>query len=164
MFGSSTMPPPLPRWPWRLVPPPWWPPGLMAPELPLKAMWNALARAPRFFETLAFMHDAEALWRFCEPHHPTILTGLPLGSWAPKQKKRWVARMLGAHVPVVTCMSRDKPRWSGPGRVLVDDRASARQGWEAKGGRFVHHRDAARSIAALQALGFRHPETAPAPR
>ena len=39
-----------------------------------------------------------------------ILTGLPLGAWAPEPKKRWVARMLGAHVPVVTCMSRDKPR------------------------------------------------------
>jgi hypothetical protein len=60
-------------------------------------------------------------------------------------------------------MSHDKPRWSGPGRVLVDDRASARQGWEAKGGRFVHHRSAAQSIAALRELGFRHPEAAAAP-
>ena len=85
------------------------------------------------------MHDAEALWRFCGPHRPTILTGLPLGSWAAEQKKRWVSRMLGAHVPVVTCMSRDKPRWSGPGHVLVDDRASAREGWERKGGASVHH-------------------------
>jgi hypothetical protein len=123
-------------------------------ELPLKAMWGALARAPRFFETLEFMHDAEALWRFCAPHRPTILTGLPIGSWAPEQKRRWVGRMLGAHVPVITCMSRDKPRWSGPGHVLVDDRASARAGWEAKGGTFVHHVSAGSSIAALRALGF----------
>jgi hypothetical protein len=123
-------------------------------ELPLKTMWAALARAPRFFETLAFMQDAEALWRFCEPHHPTILTGLPLGTWAPEQKRRWVARVLGAHVPVITCMSRDKPRWSGPGHVLVDDRASARKGWEAKGGTFVHHVSAESTIAALRMLGF----------
>ena len=100
------------------------------------------------------MHDAEALWRFCEPHRPTILTGLPLGAWAAKQKKQWVSRMLGAHVPVVTCMGRDKPRWSGPGHVLVDDRASAREGWERKGGVFVHHASAERSIAALRRLGF----------
>jgi hypothetical protein len=113
--------------------------GKRPEELPLKAMWAALARAPRFFETLELMHHAGALWRFCEPHRPTILTGLPLGSWAPAQKKRWVARMLGAHVPVVTCMAREKPRWSGPDRILVDDRASARESWERKGGRFVHH-------------------------
>ena len=60
--------------------------GKRPEELPLKTMWAALSRAPGFFETLAFMHDAEALWRFCGPHRPTILTGLPLGTWAPEQK------------------------------------------------------------------------------
>ncbi len=128
--------------------------GRRPEELPLKTMWASLSRAPRFFETLEFMHDAEALWRFCAPHHPTILTGLPLGSWAPDQKRRWVARMLGAHVPIITCMSRDKPRWSAPGHVLVDDRASAREGWERKGGVFVHHTSAETSIAELRRLGF----------
>jgi hypothetical protein len=128
--------------------------GRRPEELPLKAMWAALARVPRFFETLATMEDAEALWRFCAPHHPTILTGLPLGSWAPEQKRRWVARMLGKHVPVITCMSREKPQWSGPGHVLVDDRASLREGWERKGGIFVHHTSAEQSIAALRRLGF----------
>jgi hypothetical protein len=128
--------------------------GQLPEELPLRTMWSALARAPRFFETLAFMADAEVLWRFCAPHHPTILTGLPIGSWAPDQKRRWVARMLGAHVPVITCMSREKPRWSAPGHVLVDDRASAREGWERRGGHFVHHLSAEHSIAALRELGF----------
>jgi hypothetical protein len=128
--------------------------GRRPEELSLKTMWGALARAPRFFETLQFMADAEALWRFCAPHHPTILTGLPLGNWAPEQKKRWVARMLGGHVPVITCLSREKPRWSGPGHVLVDDRNSARKGWEQKGGVFVHHVTADQSIAALRLIGF----------
>jgi hypothetical protein len=109
------------------------------------------------------MHGAEAPWRSCEPHRPTILTGLPLGAWAPEQKKRWVARVLGAHVPVVTCMSREKPRWSGPGRVLVDDRASAREGWERMGGAFVHHTAAERSVAALRRLGFTGEQTAALP-
>ncbi|WP_376098019.1 hypothetical protein ACE7GA_07840 [Roseomonas sp. CCTCC AB2023176] len=122
--------------------------------LPLKRMWAALAQAPDFFNTLETMGDAEALWRFCAPHRPMILTGLPLGDWAPEQKRRWVARVLGAETLVITCMSRDKPRWSGPGHVLVDDRASARAGWEAAGGDFVHHVTAAQSVAALRALGF----------
>jgi hypothetical protein len=137
--------------------------GRCPEELPLKAMWAALSRAPRFCETLAFTHDAEALWRFCEPHRPTILPGLPLGAWVPEQKKRWVARMLGAHVPIITCMTRDKPRWSGPGHVLVDDRASAREGWEEKGGPFVHHTAAERSVAALRRLGFTGEQTAALP-
>ncbi|HEY0418872.1 MAG TPA: hypothetical protein VGC80_05070 [Acetobacteraceae bacterium] len=128
--------------------------GCRPEELRLSEMWRALQRAPRFFETLEFMHDAELLWQYCAPHRPTILTGLPLGSWAPEQKRRWVARMLGADVPIITCMSRDKPRYSGPGHVLVDDRASARAGWERAGGIFIHHTDAERSIESLRELGI----------
>lgn len=128
--------------------------GRRPEELPLKTMWAALARAPRFFDTLEFMHDAQDLWAFCAPLRPTILTGLPLGTWAPAQKKAWVARMLGAHVPIITCMSKEKPRWCGPGHVLVDDRASAGPGWEAKGGVFIHHTGAERSIARLRDLGY----------
>jgi hypothetical protein len=132
--------------------------GRRPEELKLRDMWRALAKAPDFYGTLEFMHDAEVLWAFCRPFRPTILTGLPLGSWAPAQKERWVRRMLGADVPIITCMSRGKPEYSGPGHVLVDDRASARGAWESAGGRFVHHVDAAGSIAALQRLGFRREE------
>lgn len=126
------------------------PPG----ELPARRMWTALAAHPDFFGTLEPMPDAGALWSFCAPHRPTILTGLPLGGWAAAQKRAWVARVLGADVEVETCMSREKHRRSGPGRVLVDDRADLEGPWTAAGGDFVRHVSAERSVAALRALGF----------
>jgi len=55
------------------------------------------------------MADAEALWDFWPPHHPTILTGLPLGDWAPAQKTRWVARM----------SAPDRVHGAGTGRRLT---------------------------------------------
>ncbi len=128
--------------------------GMRPEALPVKAMWRALAAAPAFYETLEPMADAQELWAYCRPYHPTILTGLPLGSWAPPQKRRWVARMLGPDVPVITCMTRDKHRYSGPNHVLIDDRASTRDAWKKAGGTFILHVDAARSIAALQRLGL----------
>lgn len=118
------------------------------------AMWGAIARAPEFFARLAFAADGEALWAFCRPFAPTILTGLPLGDWAEPQKRRWVQAMLGDDVPVIACMACDKHRWSGAGHVLVDDRDRARGPWLQAGVTFVHHVDAARSIAALRRLGF----------
>jgi hypothetical protein len=123
-------------------------------KLVAKNMWTALERAPRFFDTLTFLPDAETLWRYCEPHSPTILTGLPRGSWASEQKRGWVARMLGAHVPVITCMSHEKPDWSRLNHVLVDDRAAAEKGWKSRGGIFVRHVSAERSITALRDIGF----------
>lgn len=80
--------------------------------------------------------------------------GLPLGAWAPAQKRCWVARMLGADVKVIACMTRDKPRWSAPGHVQVDERAGTRAAWEAKGGSFVLHTSAAESVAAAKRLAF----------
>jgi hypothetical protein len=120
----------------------------------IRQMWKALAREPDFYGTLDMMHDAQVLWEFCGPYRPTILTGLPLGDWAPEQKRRWVAAMLGADVPVITCMTRHKHQFSGPGHVLVDDRAGTRGPWEAAGGIFILHTQAARSIAELKLLGF----------
>lgn len=120
----------------------------------LRSLWHALSRHPDFFNTLEFMADARELWTFCKPHGPTILTGLPLGSWAPTQKARWVSRMLGGEVPLITCLTRNKPRYGGPGHVLVDDRAASREGWERKGGVFIHHVSAQASIEALMRIGF----------
>lgn len=128
--------------------------GKRPEQLPMKVMWRELSRHPDFFGTLEFMHDAQELWAFCAPHRPTILTGLPLGSWAPDQKRRWVARMLGADVPVITCMARDKANHAGPGAVLVDDREKARDPWEAAGGTFILHTGAGSSIRALMQLGY----------
>jgi len=128
--------------------------GKRPDRLPVRQMWKALARAPDFYGTLEMMHDAQVLWEFCRPHHPTILTGLPLGNWAPDQKRRWVAAMLGADVPVITCMTRDKHRFSGPGHVLVDDRATTKGPWEGAGGIFILHIEASQSIAELKRLGL----------
>ena len=116
-------------------------------------MWREVARAPDFFAALAFTRDGRRLWEFCRPLDPTILTGLPRGGWAAPQKRRWVAEMLGAEVPVITCMSREKARYAAPGHVLVDDRDTAREPWEKAGGVFIHHRDAGHTIDALRSLG-----------
>jgi hypothetical protein len=128
--------------------------GKRPDQLSTRAMWRALSQAPDFFGTLAMMQDAHLLWAWCKPFRPTILTGLPHGDWAPAQKQRWVANMLGADVELITCMTRDKHRWSGPGHVLVDDRERTRESWEAAGGTFVLHRNAAESMVALRRLGL----------
>jgi hypothetical protein len=117
-------------------------------------MWPALAKAPSFYGKLEMMQDAPALWDFCKPFKPKILTGLPRGNWAEKQKRQWVASKLGRKVEVITVMSRDKHKYAAPGHVLVDDRLNLRDAWQAAGGTFIHHVSAARTIARLKKLGF----------
>ena len=71
------------------------------------------------------MPDAQILFDAVKHLKPTILTGLPLGTWAAPQKVRWAAEAFPG-VPIITSMARDKHLHMDPGDVLVDDRENHR--------------------------------------
>ena len=140
-------------------------PGKLPAEMSPQQMWPRLAKAPEFYTHLPWTADGPELWRFIQPYAPVILTGLPLGKWAKPQKLEWCRRELGEHVRVIAGWTKQKAQ---DGRnyleeqgsastltpLLIDDREKTREPWENMGGVFVHHRDAATSIAALEALGL----------
>jgi hypothetical protein len=123
-----------------------------------RTMWPQLARTGGFYEELGWLADGRTLWEHVRSLDPTILTGLPLGKWAEPQKRAWCSRELGDTVPVITCMSRDKhvrgraatPDGAVP--VLIDDRMSLKEKFEAAGGVFIHYKDTAGAVTQLQAL------------
>jgi len=117
------------------------------------AFWRRLGTANGFFEHLEPMADAYELYEAVRHKDPIILTGMPLGTWAEPQKRRWAARYFPA-VPVITTMAALKHEHLHPGDVLVDDRDKHRHLWENAGGVFVHHSSARASIAELKALGY----------
>jgi hypothetical protein len=110
--------------------------------------WKRLAKANDFYGSLPEMLDARLLFDAVEHLKPTILTGLPIGSWAAPQKIEWAAEHFPG-VPIITCMARDKHKHMHPGDVLVDDREKHRAAYEAAGAVFVHHRSAANSLRQL---------------
>jgi hypothetical protein len=116
-----------------------------------REFWRRLARAPDFYATLPELPDARELFDAVAHLNPTILTGLPLGSWAAPQKVRWAAEHFPG-VPIITCMARDKHRHMSGADVLVDDRADHRAKWEDAGGVFVHHKNAKGSLRELAEL------------
>jgi len=132
--------------------------GKLPKDLEPKRMWGVIVRTPGFYANLAWMPGGRGLWERLLPRGPTVLTGLPMGKWAEPQKLAWCARELGPDVPVVACMSREKasrgraltPQGSIP--VLIDDRESLGEAWEAMGGIFILHRDAAARAAAFEGL------------
>ncbi|HVU30934.1 MAG TPA: hypothetical protein VHE36_11105 [Sphingomicrobium sp.] len=112
------------------------------------AFWRRLAKAKNFYGTLPEMPDARLLFDAVEHLKPTILTGLPVGSWAAPQKVEWAAEHFPG-VPIITCMARDKHKHMHRGDVLVDDREKHRAAYEEAGVLFVHHRNAASSLEEL---------------
>lgn len=133
-------------------------------ELHPRNMWPAIARTKGFYDRLDWMPDGRDLWLAVKKYSPAILTGLPMGKWAEPQKRSWCERELGADVHVITGMSRQKAdlavRWLEENDmdektpVLIDDRLKMKESWEAVGGKFILHLNAAGSIAKLKDLGF----------
>ena len=129
------------------------PPAEYERRFGLKRFWAALAAAPDFFGSLPLMADAVELYYAVRDCTPVILTGLPRGAWAEPQKRAWAARHFPG-VEVITTSAALKREHCRPGDALVDDRDKYRHLWEGAGGIFIHHSNAAASIAALREHGF----------
>lgn len=107
-------------------------------------MWGVINKSNTFFETLPWMPKGRDLWYRIRQYNPIILTGVPAGKRASavEQKRRWCQRELGADVEVITCLTKEKPRYSLPGTLLIDDRADIQTAWQDNGGTFVlYHED-----------------------
>lgn len=119
-----------------------------------KKFWSTLLTTEDLFNSFDPMPDAFDLWNATKHLNPTVLTGVPRGDWAAPQKRTWIARHLGEHVPVITCFARQKALHCKPGDVLVDDRPKFKDLWEKAGGTFVVHTSAAKSLDELKVLGI----------
>lgn len=112
-------------------------------------------RDPHFFANLDQMPDAWDLWDAVQHLKPTILTALPKtgADKVEEQKRKWVRENIGWDVEVITGATKDKPKYCKPGDILIDDRAINMDAWNAKGGTYLLHTTAERTIGALRALG-----------
>ena len=107
-------------------------------ELNLGMMWGVINKSNTFFETLPWMLRGRELWSQIEEYNPIILTGVPRGSTkAAEQKIRWCQRELGPNVQVITCATKDKPKYCLQNSILIDDRTDNLNAWNMKGGKFV---------------------------
>lgn len=116
-------------------------------------MWENIKSVDRFYYHLPLMPDALELWEGVLKLHPNpaILTGVSkFTPEADADKRAWVAKYLGAHVPVYTSLSKNKRDHGKPGDVLVDDWFKWRSRWEEMGGVFILHTSAADSLTRLQ--------------
>jgi hypothetical protein len=108
-----------------------------------------------FFADIPPMADLPQLWARIERNRPIVLTGVPPSvEEAADNKRAWVAKNLGAHIEVRCCQSREKWQHASPGDILIDDWIKYKQLWLAAGGRWITHRNAAETIADLDAMGI----------
>lgn len=118
--------------------------------------WRHVVNSPGFYANLAPMPDMLELWEYVSTWPDVvILTGVPKSvPEAENDKRAWVAKHLGPHVPVIGCASKNKCLHAKPGDILVDDWTRYREHWLNAGGIWITHTSAASSVAALKELSF----------
>jgi hypothetical protein len=118
--------------------------------------WKQLHVKGNFFSSLGLMPGAKLLWNAVRPLGPKVLTALPStgAEEVDRQKRKWVSGMIDPNAEVITCKTVEKPNYCQPGDILIDDRAINRDAWIAKGGTYIIHTDAERTIGTLKALGI----------
>lgn len=124
--------------------------GKSPKEIPPKVLWRKLSSIENFYAELDWMPDGKELWNSVKHLNPTILTGIPLGNWAPKQKRSWCYRNLGSTVSVITCFAKEKQMYSGKNKILIDDTSRNIDQWNAMGGIGILHVNSKSSISQLK--------------
>jgi hypothetical protein len=123
-------------------------------EIPLKDMWKRLAQEKNFYGSLDWMPGGEKIWNYVRKYDPEVLTGVPMGNWAPGQKRSWCAHHLGGDVTVHTVFARDKKNFAAPNHILIDDTEKNIREWQEAGGIAIHYKNAEQAITELQKLGL----------
>lgn len=122
-----------------------------------EAFWDTLYRWPDFFLGMSPMPDAHVLVDAVKHLNPTILTGKPRsrpGQWdASAQKEQWRDKHF-PDLPLISCPAREKSLHMQPGDIIIDDRLQHSHIWLERGGIWIHHTSAERSIDILYRLGI----------
>ncbi len=119
--------------------------------------WSEVRKIKDFYLNIPPMADMPELWSFVHrlTPKPIVLTGVPKAvPEAPSNKCAWVVKNLGRDVEVRCCLSMEKYLHAAPGDVLIDDWDKYRSRWLRRGGRWITHVSAARTIDHLLEMGI----------
>ena len=131
-------------------------------HLPSKDMWRTIAKYSKngqgFFDSLEWISGSKEFWKILKkktyPAVPTILSGVAIGDWCIKQKTIWINRELGINIPRILCFARDKQNYSGPGKLLIDDKQKNLDQWAAMGGETILFKSPVQAIRDLEKYDF----------
>jgi len=108
--------------------------------------WGKLASVDRLYYQLPLMPDATKLVAYVKSlstrFNVQFLTAVPRRTTMPSardDKQAWVDKYFPGMRMDIGPYSHDKQKWCRPGDILVDDRPSNIEEWNAAGGIAIYH-------------------------
>ena len=117
--------------------------------------WKAIdGERERFWDGMDWMPDGKQLWSYIEKHNPELLSAPSSKEYSHTGKKNWV----DSHLPGVKLNlkpAKEKVEFcEKPTDILIDDKPSTIDSWNAKGGIGILHTNTANTIKQLKKLGL----------
>lgn len=129
--------------------------GVRADKLADNVDWQRVRDHKDFYLNIPPMADMPKLWDYIGRHKPIVLTGIPSSvEEAADNKKAWARKHLGPEIEVRCCLSKEKCLHAAPGDILIDDWEKYQSLWLAKGGRWITHTSAEKTVWELFNMGI----------
>ena len=127
-------------------------------EFGLEQFWHLIDSkiGVRFWVGMDWMPQGKKLWDFIKPYQPDLLTSPSRDNSSRLGKNLWVKNNLSPKPRTIFAYSADKQRFASENRILIDDKKSNINEWNAQGGIAIRCKDGdvTSVINELKELGY----------
>ncbi len=119
-----------------------------------KAFWNLINReGVKFWSEMDWMPDGKTYWKRIKKYNPILLSAPSQDKSSYIGKQEWVNKNLPGS-ELILSPAEEKQKYAAPNHILIDDRKSNIDQWEAKGGIGIRYISLSQVIRDLKKLGL----------
>ncbi len=106
-----------------------------------------------FWVGMPWMEDGKTYWDYIKKYEPILLSSPSRSQISRLGKRLWVKHKLPG-TKLILARAKDKQKYSGENKILIDDRPSNINEWRSQGGIGILHTSASDTISQLKELGL----------
>lgn len=116
--------------------------------------WKLIDKAGvGYWVGMDWMPDGKQLWDYIKPYSPVLLSAPSNQPESRLGKRLWVKNNIPG-TKLILAKAKDKQNYADENSILIDDRPSNIEEWNAKGGIGIFHTSTNNTIKKLQKLGL----------
>ena len=120
-------------------------------EFGKKAFWKLInSEGAKFWSNIPWMKDGQQLWNSIKQYNPNILSAPSSDPSSKEGKKEWISNNLTNVKEIYLVPAEEKQKYSNSNSILIDDKDTNIEQWNAKGGIGILHTSTPETIKELK--------------
>jgi len=119
-----------------------------------KEFWKLISeQGVGFWVGIPWMSDGKELWEHIKPYNPSLLSAPSSEESSRLGKRLWVKNNIPG-TKIILCPAEQKQEFAKPNAILIDDKESNIEQWNAKGGIGILHISTNNTLEQLKEYGL----------